>query len=83
MAAEYTSAVIPARQVRGVVPGADGDAELGQVAEQRALFLAAAFPADVAAGHVRAVVAQQGSQGALPVAQDSGQVRGGERGGQG
>ena len=72
----------PAGQVGGVMPVPDRDAELGQVVAQRALFLAAAFPADVAAGHVRAVVAQQGSQGALPVAQDPGQVRGGERGGQ-
>lgn len=62
------------------MPGADGDAELGQVAAQRALLLAAAFPADVAAGHGGAVEAEQGSQGALPVAQDPGQMRGGQRG---
>jgi len=42
------------------------------------LLFRTAPPADVAAGHGRAVVAQQGGQGALAVTQDAGQVRGGK-----
>ena len=67
--------------MRRVVAVADRNAELAQVRAQRSLLFRAAPPADVAAGYGRAVVAQQGGQGALAVTEDAGQMRGGELGG--